>query len=35
MNQVYKDFAQRVKVADAVKKYNENATPENLSKFMV
>lgn len=34
MNQIDKDFEQRVKVADAVKKYNENATPENLSKFL-
>ena len=34
MNQIDKDFEQRVKVADAVKKYNENPTPENLSKFL-
>ena len=35
MNQIDKDFEQRVKVADAVKKYNENPTPENSSKFLV
>ena len=35
MNQIDKDFEQRVKVADAVKKYNENHTPENSSKFLV
>ena len=34
MNQTDKDFEQRVKVADAVQKYNENPTPENLSKFL-
>lgn len=35
MNQIDRDFAQRVKAADAVKKYNENPTPENSSKFLV
>lgn len=35
MNQIDKDFEQRVKVADAVHKYNENPTPENSSKFLV
>ena len=35
MNQIDRDFEQRVKVADAVKKYNENPTPENSSKFLV
>lgn len=35
MNQIDKDFEQRVKVADAVRKYNENPTPENSSKFLV
>jgi len=30
-----KDIEQRVKVADAVRKYNENPTPENSSKFLV
>lgn len=35
MNQIDKDFEQRVKVAYAVKKYNENPTPENSSKFLV
>lgn len=34
MNQI-KDIEQRAKVADAVKKYNENPTPENSSKFLV
>ncbi len=35
MNQIDKDFEQRIKVADAVQKYNENPTPENSSKFLV
>lgn len=35
MNQIDKDFEQRVKVADAVKKFNENPTPGNSSKFLV
>ena len=35
MNQIDKDFEQRVKVADAVKKYNENPRPENSSKSLV
>lgn len=35
MNLIDKDFEQRVKVEDAVKKYNENPTPENSSKFWV
>ncbi|MBD5315414.1 MAG: hypothetical protein HDS08_04550 [Bacteroides sp.] len=35
MNQTDKDFEQRIKVADAVQKYNENPTPENSSKFLV
>ena len=30
-----KNLEQRVKVADAVRKYDENPTPENLSKFLV
>lgn len=34
MNQI-KDLEQRTKVADAVKKYNKNPTPENSSKFLV
>ena len=33
-NQTDKDFEQRIKVADAVQKYNENPTPENSSKFL-
>ena len=35
MNQIDRDFAQRVKAADAVKKYNENPTPENFYKFLI
>lgn len=35
MNQIDKDFEQRIKVADAVQKYNENPTPENSSKILV
>ena len=34
MNNI-KDIEQRTKVADAVRKYNENPTPENSSKFLV
>lgn len=34
MNQIT-DIEQRAKFADAVKKYNENPTPENSSKFLV
>lgn len=34
MNQI-KYIEQRAKVADAVKKYNENPTSENSSKFLV
>lgn len=34
MNQTDKDFEQRIKVADAVQKYNENPLPENSSKFL-
>lgn len=34
MNNI-KDLEQRTKVADAVRKYNENPTPENSSKFLV
>lgn len=30
----YKDIEQRAKVADAVKKYNDNPTPENSAKFL-
>ncbi len=30
-----KDLEQRAKVAHAVRKYNENPTPENSSKFLV
>ena len=35
MNQTDKDFEQRIKVSDALQKYNENPTPENSSKFLV
>lgn len=35
MNHIDKDFEQRIKVADAVQKCNENPTPENSSKFLV
>lgn len=35
MNQIDKNFEQHVRVADAVKKYHENPTPENSSKFLV
>ncbi|MDE6266570.1 MAG: hypothetical protein K2M07_04375 [Muribaculaceae bacterium] len=35
MNQTDKDIEQRIKVTDAVQKYNENPTPENSSKFLV
>ena len=34
MNHI-KDIEQRTKVADAVRKYNDNPTPENSSKFLV
>lgn len=34
MNNI-KDIEQRTKVADAVRKYNDNPTPENSSKFLV
>ena len=30
-----RDLEQIAKVADAVRKYSENPTPENLSKFLV
>ena len=35
MNQTDKELEQRLKVANAVQKYNENPVPENLSKFLV
>ncbi len=35
MNQIDKNFEQHVRVADAVKKYDENPTLKNSSKFLV
>lgn len=35
MNNDNKDLEQRAKVADAVIKWNNNPTPENLSKFAI